>query len=405
MTLGLLLFFEMNNLLYSERINTGKMYADIPGAVEAERDQGRSVWVDAREETPAESDVFSAAFNAGVDALVITPEQLSAFKYPSGISLATFVGDDGATDDLEEFDVAISDDVDALRAARERGLDTSLYSRVVDEETLDDTIATLEQHRWIEYGLVELEDETNIPLEKIIAELQGEDVTVLKSVETATEAEVAFGVMDVGIDGVSLAPEGVEEVYETAEYTGNDRGQVDLQALTVTNVEHVGMGTRVCVDTTSLMSKREGMLVGSKSLGGIFVCSETHPLPYMDLRPFRVNAGASHSYVWGPDDRTLYLSELEAGREVLCVDVDGNARSVVVGRSKVEERPLLLIEAEYEGKEINVILQDDWHVRVMGADGEPINITDLEPGDEVLGHVDEAGRHVGVKVNEDIMET
>lgn len=380
------------------------MYEDVPGAVEAERGQQRSVWVDARDETPGESEVFSASFNNGIDTLLLTPDQLAEFKYPNGVSLAAVVENGDPVAEYDEFDILVSDEVDVLREAREHDFQTTLFSRIVGNETLEDTIARLDEQQWLDYGLVELEDETNIPLEQIIAELQDNDVTIMKSVETAQEAEVAFGVMDVGIDGVNLSPENVGDVYDVAKYSGERDQQIELQTLEVTNVEHVGMGSRVCVDTTSLMSKREGMLVGSKSMGGIFVCSETHPLPYMDLRPFRVNAGASHSYVWAPEDKTYYLSELEVGREVLCVDTDGNARSVAVGRSKVEERPLLLIEAEYEEQKLNVILQDDWHVRVMGADEEPINITDLEPGDEVLGHVCEAGRHVGVKVEEDIME-
>ncbi|WP_135826541.1 3-dehydroquinate synthase II [Halorussus ruber] len=382
----------------------GEMYEDVPGAVETERDQQRSIWIDARGETPGESAVFSASFNNGIDTLLLTPDQLGEFKYPNGVSLATFVENGNSVTEYDEFDILVSDNIDVLREAREHDFRTTLRSQIVDNKTLENAISQLDEQRWLDYGLMELEDETNIPLEQIIAELQGDDVAVLKSVETADEAEVAFGVMDVGIDGVNLRPRDVSDVYDVAKYSGERDQQIELQTLEVTNVEHIGMGTRVCVDTTSMMSKREGMLVGSKSMGGIFVCSETHPLPYMDLRPFRVNAGASHSYVWAPEDTTYYLSELEAGREVLCVDTDGNARSVAVGRSKVEERPLLLIEAEYGEQKLNVILQDDWHVRVMGTDEEPINITDLEPGDEVLGHVCEAGRHVGVKVEEDIME-
>ena len=60
------------------------------------------------------------------------------------------------------------------------------------------------------------------------------------------------------------------------------------------------MGDRGCIDTTSIMTKDEGMIVGSTSAGGILVCSETHYLPYMELRPFRVNAGGVHSYVLSP---------------------------------------------------------------------------------------------------------
>jgi 3-dehydroquinate synthase II/3-amino-4-hydroxybenzoic acid synthase len=88
------------------------------------------------------------------------------------------------------------------------------------------------------------------------------------------------------------------------------------------------------------------MLIGSKSNGGILVSSETHYLPYMELRPFRVNAGAIHSYVWGPDNMSPYLSELKAGSKLLCVDTGGNAREVAVGRAKIETRPLLMICAQ-----------------------------------------------------------
>ena len=38
------------------------------------------------------------------------------------------------------------------------------------------------------------------------------------------------------------------------------------------------------------------VLVGSFGGGFLLCCSETHPLPYMPTRPFRVNAGAVSSY-------------------------------------------------------------------------------------------------------------
>ncbi len=40
------------------------------------------------------------------------------------------------------------------------------------------------------------------------------------------------------------------------------------------------------------------MIIGSTGWGGIFVCSGTHYLPHMNLREFRVNIGAVHSYIW-----------------------------------------------------------------------------------------------------------
>ena len=46
------------------------------------------------------------------------------------------------------------------------------------------------------------------------------------------------------------------------------------------------------------MGQDEGMIVGSTSAGGIFVCIETHNLPYMELRSFLVNAGAYILMFW-----------------------------------------------------------------------------------------------------------
>jgi 3-dehydroquinate synthase II/3-amino-4-hydroxybenzoic acid synthase len=124
----------------------------------------------------------------------------------------------------------------------------------------------------------------------------------------------------------------------------------------------------------------------------------------MNLRPFRVNAGAVHSYVWMPNDSAEYLTDLKAGSKVLCVNTKGETRTLVVGRVKTEVRPLLLIKGEAGGKEINVIVQDDWHIRIMGADGKPRNASLIQPGDQLLAYVCQPGRHVGIKVNETILE-
>src|SRR5262249_58828709 len=66
---------------------------------------------------------------------------------------------------------------------------------------------------------------------------------------------------------------------------------------------------------------------------------------HRNLREFRGNAGALHSYIWAPSDQILYLSEMKAGVEVLCVDTRGCSRIVTVGRAKIERRPLVCIRA------------------------------------------------------------
>jgi 3-amino-4-hydroxybenzoic acid synthase len=117
-----------------------------------------------------------------------------------------------------------------------------------------------------------------------------------------------------------------------------------------------------------------------------------------------VNAGAVHSYVWTPEGRTAYITDLEVGTQVLAVNTAGVARPVLVGRVKTEVRPLRLIVAEAGGTRVNVLLQDDWHVRIFDANGEVRNCSTIEPGDKLLSHICEPGRHVGIKVEETISE-
>jgi 3-dehydroquinate synthase II/3-amino-4-hydroxybenzoic acid synthase len=105
-----------------------------------------------------------------------------------------------------------------------------------------------------------------------------------------------------------------------------------------------------------------------------------------------------------PNDTAEYLSDLSAGSRVLCVNTEGKARILTVGRVKLEVRPLLLIKGTAAGKELNVIVQDDWHIRIMGANGKPQNASLIRPGDELLAYVCEPGRHVGIKVQETIIE-
>ena len=126
-------------------------------------------------------------------------------------------------------------------------------------------------------------------------------------------------------------------------------------------------------------------------------------MPYMNLRPFRVNAGAVHSYIWGPAT-TSYITDLEAGSSVLAVSTAGRARPVTVGRVKIEVRPLLLVRAEVEGAHLNVFLQDDWHVRVFDASLRPRNSSEIRVGDRLLAHLSQPGRHVGLPVDETIEE-
>ncbi|MFB6282836.1 MAG: 3-dehydroquinate synthase II [Halobacteria archaeon] len=248
------------------------------------------------------------------------------------------------------------------------------------------------------------EDWKIIPLENLIADLQSENVRLIAGVDSAEEAETAFETLEKGSDGVLLDTEDPGEIKDTVKVRDEHESEdLELVEAEVTKIEATDMGDRVCVDTATLMEHGEGMLVGSMSSGMFFVHAETAESPYVASRPFRVNAGAVHAYVRVPGGETKYLSELEAGDEVLIVDTEGDTREALVGRSKIEKRPMMLVEAEVEGERFRTLLQNAETIKMVTPDG-PVPVTEVEEGDEVKIFVEEGGRHFGTKVEESVVE-
>ena len=97
-----------------------------------------------------------------------------------------------------------------------------------------------------------------------------------------------------------------------------------------------------------------------------------------------------------------YLSELKAGDEVLIVDREGKTRSVNVARVKIELRPMILIEAECEGKQIKTIVQNAETVRLVTQESSE-SVTALKKGDKILAHVADGGRHFGTLVKDEMV--
>ena len=82
----------------------------------------------------------------------------------------------------------------------------------------------------------------------------------------------------------------------------------------------------------------------------------------------------------------------------------GATKEATVGRVKIELRPLLLIEAEYQGRKVSAILQNAETIRLVREDGSACSVASLKTGDIVMGTVTESGRHFGVAVKEHIIE-
>lgn len=243
-------------------------------------------------------------------------------------------------------------------------------------------------------------DWTVIPLENLVAQTGN----VLVEVANLEEARTALGVLEKGVDGVVInvsEPAELKKILTSLRETG---GEAPLTIGEVVSIKTLGMGDRVCIDTCTQMGKGEGMLIGNTSQALFLVHAESVENPYVATRPFRVNAGPVHAYVRVPGGKTRYLSELKSGDEVLMVNSQGKSGPVVVGRVKIEKRPLVLIEARAEGKVFSAILQNAETIRLTRPDGEPVSIVSLKEGDQVLMAIEAGGRHFGYHIEETITE-
>ncbi|SHN26585.1 3-dehydroquinate synthase II [Actinacidiphila paucisporea] len=359
-------------------------------------------WIDVRPlQGPVKAAVLEEAVHQRVDAIV-TDDIADLSALPPTVKKVLLLRENPIPEDLTGAEIVVVDTdkhgSTAELTQRYPEVQWGRYVEIVDADSLEQACRSGLSEAW---SVLDFRDPTKIPLEIVIAAAikgEGSLITVAKDVE---ESQIIFGVLELGSDGVMLAPVQVGETTQLVAAAAEQSPDLALTELTVTGIQHVGMGERACVDTCSYLGKDEGILVGSHSKGMILCVSETHPLPYMPTRPFRVNAGAIHSYTLGKGGRTNYLSELVSGSRVTAVDITGKTRIVTVGRVKIESRPLLQISAVApDGREVDLILQDDWHVRVLGPGGMVLNSTHIEPGDKVLGYLPTEDRHVGYPINE-----
>jgi 3-dehydroquinate synthase II len=244
-----------------------------------------------------------------------------------------------------------------------------------------------------------------IPLENLVAEFSRIGRRLYAMLEDGQEVDVLFTVLERGVDGVVVPAAMLSRTKERLRSIA-EKTPLGLSKARVIRISDAGLGERACVDTTSTLNVGEGMLVGSMSSFFFLVHSETIPGEYIPTRPFRVNAGAIHSYVLGGDDRTRYLSELKSGDTVQIVDCKGNRRVVTVGRIKIERRPLVMVVAKVgEGEEGSVMLQKAETVRLVKPDSTPVAATGIKEGDDLLVHLAaRKGRHFGGSVDEFILE-
>jgi 3-dehydroquinate synthase II len=253
----------------------------------------------------------------------------------------------------------------------------------------------------VDYIIINCLDWRVIPLENLIAKAHGGKSKLIAEVTTAADAKLVLEALELGTDGVLLKTSNPNELAKAVKVVKEQMPRITLTPAKILDIKPIGTGARVCVDTVDLMVPGEGMLVGCQSAGFFLVEAEVNENPYVQSRPFRVNAGPASHYTLTSLHNTRYLSELKAGDEVLIINREGKVRITNVGRSKIEFRPLLLIEAQVDDTKIKTILQNAETIRVVTLqDSKPV--TELKLNDEVLVHIAaKGGRHFGVSVPEE----
>jgi 3-dehydroquinate synthase II len=328
----------------------------------------KRVWVKV---IPWNKEVALAAVECGADALWVPPGWVSDVR---DMGIIPIVAEDG--------DLKLGQDV---------------IERVIREKSDEVEIMTLSLSKTV---VVKEVNRTIIALENLLSKTDH----LFVEIENLHEGRTAFGILEKGAEGVVINnpdPDAVRHILLTLK-GGTEK--LELLTVRVKRIEPLGLGDRVCVDTCSSMLPGEGMLVGNSSQALFLIHAENVENPFVNTRPFRVNAGAVHAYIRMADGQTKYLSEIGTGDRVLIVNFEGKSYPAVVGRAKVERRPLVLVEAEERGQPISLILQNAETIRLVQPDGKAISLVDLEEGSEVLVHKEKGGRHFGVQIDERIIE-
>ncbi|MEM2463723.1 MAG: 3-dehydroquinate synthase II [Candidatus Bathyarchaeia archaeon] len=298
-----------------------------------------------------------------------------------------------------ECDVQVLEPFNAEELTKIKKAGTSVAVRVVVKSAEDEMEAIKAANLSADYIIIHCLDWKVIPLENLIANARGKS-RLLAEVSSFEEAKLALETLELGADGVVLKTSDPNELVKVAYLVKKQIPRVKLVPVKIVEVKQIGTGARVCVDTCDLMKEGEGLLLGCQSACLFLVEAEVHENPFVQPRPFRVNAGPVSLYVMCSPERTKYLSELKAGEELMIVDRNGNARFTNIGRVKIEWRPLLLIEAEHHGKRFKTITQNAETIRLVTEKGST-SVTVLKPGDEVLACILEGGRHFGTLVKEE----
>lgn len=238
-----------------------------------------------------------------------------------------------------------------------------------------------------------------IALENLIAETQKYNTKLFSFAKNSEEVYSVSFSLGLGMNVIVRNPDLIPEFREYFSPINFELASAEIESTKSDGY----FGDRCCIDTISLMSEGEGMLVGASPNIYFLVHAETEGSEFTRPRPFRVNAGPLSNYIITAkkeEIETRYLWEIGKntpkggqGDPVLAVNYKGEARRIIVNNNKTEPREFIKISTD-KG---SILLQNAETVCLTTPNGKQIPVTDLKPGDKVLVYESAGGMHCGTQ--------
>lgn len=351
-------------------------------------------------------ELVQEALNQNFLHFLISAETINFFKDLSRVDLYSKFPEDSSEYILFDSKITLKENKDKY-IQKKRG-----FYKVLNSKEDEIEIQTLINENILNFIVVFATNWKIIPFENLISFSQSSNVELIAHINDIKDAELLLKTLEIGVDGILITPKKVSDLIKLKKLLSTSF-KIELKRAKVLKIQNFPESDRVCVDTTSLLKKGEGMLIGSTAQGFVLVHSETIDTTFVSSRPFRVNAGDVSAYILVPGDeaktfKTKYLSELKGGDKVLIVNTEGIGRIVSVGRVKIETRPMLRFELETKinSKKISIscVCQNAETIRLVDSNGDAISVVDIKVGDEVLVHLGPGATHFGLKIKETIIE-
>lgn len=286
---------------------------------------------------------------------------------------------------------------------------------IANEDDQNEAISLAGSVSWV---LLEFENWAMIPIENIISAFSNSGTKIAALIRTIPEAQGAGFALELGVDALVTPADKelieackvvksirLENSDSTEEHYTTDYSNLETSLSTIISATPIGTGDRACIDLTSLLNKGEGMFVGASSQSMCLIHGETISSQYVPIRPFRINAGSVNMYVLMANGETKYISEIKSGDEILIAQEGGVTRTAIVGRIKIEHRPLILLRWQNRnGNNHHATIQQAETVRIVAKSGDCISVTNIEDKTQIVTYENNSTRHIGKKVSSSVTE-